>query len=166
MADTEELPPPQAPGKLLPILVITNLLATVGLIAALFLGLVPMGTAEPADDAAAEEVVEEIPPAIYESMDKPIVANFTADRQTRYLQLVVQFMTRSDEVVIEIRNHMPAIIDAIYVLLSQKDFGQLQTLDGREELRQEILGLTQNLLTEETGEPGVEGIYFTTFLVQ
>ncbi len=155
------------PGKLLTMLVAANLLITVAFVAMLVLKVGPFNLMpeEPMDEMA-EEMEEALPPPIYESMDKPVVVNFRSGSKERYLQLVVQFLTRSDETVLEIRKHMPAIVDGIYRQLGQTQFGELQTLDGREALRLAVLTLTQEILEKHTGETGVEEVFFTTFVFQ
>ncbi len=161
--------PPAAagPGKLLTILVGANLLITVAMVAMLVLKVGPFDLTPPMEgEEMAEEMEEELPPPIYESMDKPVVVNFRSGNKERYLQLVAQFLTRSDETVLEIRNHMPAIVDGIYRELGQTQFGELQTLEGREALRMSVLKLTQEVLEKHTGEPGVEEVFFTTFVFQ
>jgi len=160
-----ELSQSTSSGSRLPtILMILNLFATTGLIAALFMGLVPMG--QPDIEEGASEVEVELAPAIYESMDKPVVANFPGKGRPRYLQLVVQFMTRSEDSVLAIRTHMPAIIDAIYVLLAKTDYESLQTLEGREVLRTNVRDISRQILEKQTGDPGIEQVFFTTYLFQ
>ncbi len=165
--DGEAGAPAAGPGKLLTMLVAANLLITVGLVAMLVLKVGPFNLM-PAEESTemAEEMEEELPPPIYESMDKPVVVNFRSGSKERYLQLVAQFLTRSEDTVLEIRNHMPAIVDGIYRQLGQTQFAELQTLDGREALRMAVLKLTQEILEKHTGEPGVEEVFFTTFVFQ
>ncbi|MDJ0652719.1 MAG: flagellar basal body-associated FliL family protein [Xanthomonadales bacterium] len=152
-------------SMLLTILVGVNLLITVAVVAMVFLGIGPFA---PQPAAGTEVVVEAepLPPPMYESMDKPVIASVPAGDRTKYLQLVVQFMTRSDQTVLDIRTHMPAIVDAIYIQLSEYDHETLQTGEGRERLRQAILELSQSILERHTGEPGVEEVLFTTYVFQ
>lgn len=166
--DLDEGLPPARPGKMLTMLVAANLLITVALVALLVLGIGPFGHPEAADADTEEdeEIQEELRPAIYESMDKPIVANFRSDGRERYLQLVVQFMTRSDPTVLEIRKHMPAIVDAMYVELGKISIEELQSNEGREMLRQRIFDLTQAVLTKHAVEEGIEEVLFTTYVFQ
>lgn len=157
------------PGKLLTMLVAANFAVTL-IVVVLFVlrigpfDLTPPPAVEETTDAAMSE--DELPPPIYESMDKPIVANFKAGSRERYLQLVVQFMTRSDETVLAIRKHMPAIIDATYRELGTIRFEELQTNEGREALRQSVLGITRDVLERYTGDPGVDEVFFTTYVFQ
>ncbi len=158
--------PAAGPPKLLIMMVAANLLVTVALIALLALGIGPFGHPEAAPDEAEAEEVEELRPAIYESMDKPLIATFRGHDRERYLQLVVQFMTRSDKTVLEIRKHMPAIVDAIYVELGRFSIAELESNDGRETLRQRVFELTQSVLKKHSVEDGIEEVFFTTYVFQ
>lgn len=160
-------PAEAGPGKMLTMLVAANLLVTVVLVAGLALKIGPFNLMPPATEEEMEMDEEaELMPAIYESMDKPIVANFRTGSRERYLQLVAQFMTRNEQTVLDIRAHMPAIIDATYGELGQVRFSELQTNEGREALRQSVLALTREILEKHTGDPGVEEVFFTTFVFQ
>jgi flagellar FliL protein len=57
---------------------------------------------------------------------------------------------------------MPQIRDAILLLIGNKTFAELSDLQGKLQLRAEIIARLNKLLT--TGK--VKGIYFTEFVVQ
>ncbi|VAX05680.1 hypothetical protein MNBD_GAMMA19-792, partial [hydrothermal vent metagenome] len=38
--------------------------------------------------------------------------------------------------------------------------------EGKETLREEALEVVQQILEEETGDPGIEAVYFTSFVMQ
>ena len=156
------------PGKLLTMLVAANFAVTLIVVVLFVLRIGPFNLAPPpAEDEMPAELAEaELPPPIYESMDKPIVANFKAGSRERYLQLVIQFMTRSEKTVLDIRKHMPAIIDGTYRELGTIRFEELQTNEGREALRQSVLNITRDVLERYTGEPGVDEVFFTTYVFQ
>jgi flagellar FliL protein len=42
----------------------------------------------------------------------------------------------------------------------------LNTREGKEKLREETLEEVQKVLLEETGEPGVDNVFFTSFVMQ
>lgn len=157
--------PAKGGNKLLTAMVGMQLLMTLAIFALFALKAGPFA---PPPDPEAEEAAEEVPaePAIYESMDKPVVANFTHKGRERYLQLVAQFMTRSDETVLAIRQHMPVIVDHVYRLLATYDFETIQSLEGRERLRSSVLEVAQEVMRVNTGETGVEEVYFTTYVFQ
>ena len=52
------------------------------------------------------------------------------------------------------------------MLFSSQDPQALNTRDGKEKLRDETLSEVQKVLKRETGSPGVENVFFTSFVMQ
>jgi flagellar FliL protein len=52
------------------------------------------------------------------------------------------------------------------MLFGGTDSGDLRTREGKEKLRADVLAELQKILTDETGEPGVEQVFFTSFVMQ
>jgi flagellar FliL protein len=65
-----------------------------------------------------------------------------------------------------VRQHAPAIRNAYLFLMSNMRYADIATLAGKEQLRAEMREEAQAILIRNTGEPGVEEIYFTSFVVQ
>ena len=129
------------------------------------------------EELAAEEAVEpaapaevdftELEPAIYVPLDPPLLASFeTADGTTRYLQMSLQAMGRSQAAMDAVRQHAPAIRNAFLFLLSNHSYEDVATAAGKEQLRAEMLAEAQAILRRNIGEPGIEEIYFTSLVVQ
>jgi flagellar protein FliL len=127
-----------------------------------------------AADAAADAAVDSRPvdyasldPAIYVPLDPPLLANFEDDRgATRYLQLSLQAMGRDQEEMDAVRQHAPAIRNAFLFLMSTLSFADISSVEGKEKLRAEMLQEAQAILVRNTGKPGIEEIYFTSFVIQ
>jgi flagellar FliL protein len=62
--------------------------------------------------------------------------------------------------------HTPVIRNDLIMLLSGKTYEQLNTAEGKETTRQEMLDAIQSVLEDRTGDPGIESIYFTSFVMQ
>ena len=130
-----------------------------------------------ADEAAAEEVAaaaveedgedeEPIAPALYAALDPPFVVSFDAEDGARYLQLTLQAMARSEETVAAVKQHSPAIRNAVLFMLSGTELEKLSTQAGKEELRHSLLGATNEILAKNGVDPLVEELYFTSFVIQ
>ncbi|UCE77348.1 MAG: flagellar basal body-associated FliL family protein, partial [Gammaproteobacteria bacterium] len=65
-----------------------------------------------------------------------------------------------------IKEHRPAIRNNLVMLFSSQDPHALNTRDGKEKLRDETLSEVQKVLKQETGSPGVENVFFTSFVMQ
>lgn len=130
------------------------------------------GGEEAADDEDTEEGDEEdgeeegIMPAVYIPIDPAFVVNFASQGKARFLQITVEVMTRGAEVPDQVKLHMPAIRNNLVLLFSAQTFDSVSTLEGKEGLREEALEVIQEILEEETGDPGIEAVYFTSFVMQ
>ncbi len=105
-------------------------------------------------------------PPTYFAFEPPIVVNFQDPSGSRYLQITLEVMTYDPEVVTAIESHMPVLRNNLLLLLSAQSLESLSTLEGKQEMRADILAEIQAVLTERTGKAGVEEVYFTTFVMQ
>jgi flagellar FliL protein len=80
--------------------------------------------------------------------------------------VTVEVMTRNNQVEQQIRTHMPVIRNNLVLLFSSQTYEAVSTLEGKEALREEALTVIQKILEEETGDPGIEAVYFTSFVMQ
>ncbi|MDO3385053.1 flagellar basal body-associated FliL family protein [Gilvimarinus sp. SDUM040013] len=122
-----------------------------------------------AEGEAVEEVVEEEPeiqPAIYYPMKPEFTTNYEVRGRQRYMQLHVTLMLRDNTVVTDLELHMPALRNAVVMLLRNQDYEELQTAEGKELLRQQALLKIQDVLEDEIGQPGIEQVLFTNLVLQ
>ena len=106
-------------------------------------------------------------PAIYTPLDPPLVVSLIdSTGESRYLQLSVQAMARNQEVIDEIRVHAPALRNSFLFLISTRSYDDLATVEGKEQLRADMLTEAQTIMEENTGAPGLEELYFTSLVVQ
>ncbi|MBU2887229.1 flagellar basal body-associated FliL family protein [Gilvimarinus agarilyticus] len=120
-------------------------------------------------DEVAEEIEEEAPeiqPAIYYPMKPDFTTNYEVRGRQRYMQLHVTLMLRNNDVVAALELHMPALRNAMVMLLRNQDYQELQTAEGKELLRQQALLKIQQVLEKEIGEPGIEQVLFTNMVLQ
>ena len=62
--------------------------------------------------------------------------------------------------------HMPAVRNNVLMTLSTKTSDEVATLEGKEELRKEVLETVRKTMEEKTGKEGIEDLYFTKFVAQ
>lgn len=105
-------------------------------------------------------------PAVYMPIDPAFVVNFASQGKARFLQITVEVMTRDETVPDKVKLHMPVIRNNLMLLFSTQTYENVSTLEGKESLREEALEVVQQILEEETGDPGIEAIYFTSFVMQ
>ena len=111
-------------------------------------------------------VDEEMKAAVYLPIDPAFVVNFASQGKARFLQITVEVMTRDEAVPEKVKLHMPVIRNNLMLLFSTQTYETASTLEGKELLREEALEVVQQILEEETGDPGIEAIYFTSFVMQ
>ncbi len=118
-------------------------------------------------EGGEEEAAEpERKSAIYFPLKPPIIVNFQARGRQRFLQAELTLMARDNAVIEAVELHMPMIRNSLVMLFGGQIYEDMQTAEGKELLRQEALSEVQRLLEQETGNPGVEQILFTNFVMQ
>ncbi len=124
---------------------------------------------EAEEEFLAEQPIDfsELDPAIYTPLDPPLIVSlFDSAGTSRYLQLSVQAMSRDQDAIDDIRVHAPALRNSFLFLLSEWTFEDIATLEGKEQLRTQMLDEAQAIMEANTGEPAIEEIYFTSLVVQ
>jgi flagellar FliL protein len=105
-------------------------------------------------------------PAIYYPLTPAFVVNFEDKGRSRFLQAELTLLLRDAEVPAALDMHMPAIRNAMVMLLSSQQFETLQTAEGKDALREQALLKLQEVLQKEIGKPGVEQVLFVNFVMQ
>jgi len=80
----------------------------------------------------------------------------------RYLKVTMQLEVGNEEEKLLIENHNPQIRDIILLLLSSQSLKEINTMEGKLELKQALLSRMNQIL----GDGVVRRIYFTEFVVQ
>lgn len=122
--------------------------------------------AEAAETEQAEPMEPARQPAIYFPLKEKFVINYDVRGRQRFLQAEVNLMLRDEAVVKVLEQHLPRIRNDLIMLFSGQTFEDLQTPEGRELLRQDALRRVQTILEQEMGQPGVEQVLFTSFVMQ
>jgi len=119
--------------------------------------------AGPAEEEAAAAAAG---PVIYQPLEPPFVVNFSADSDVRFMQITLQVADRRQAVIDAVKEHSPAIRNALVLLFSSQDPEVLNTREGKENLRQQALEEIRKVLKEQTGKGELENLYFTSFVMQ
>lgn len=106
-------------------------------------------------------------PAIYLPLDPPLVVSFTDGAgRTRFMQLTLQAMSRSQKSIDNVRQHSPALRNAFLFLISKRSIDDLSTVDGKEQLREDMLQEARSIMRSNTGDDSIEELYFTSLVIQ
>jgi len=104
--------------------------------------------------------------ATYFPMTPAFVVNLSDADSSRFLQIDMEVLAKNVEVTDAVKLHMPQIRNSVLMLLSQQKFHDIDTREGKEALQAKVLAEIQRILTAETGKPGVDAVYFTSFVMQ
>ena len=123
------------------------------------------GGDEPEVAEGGEEMMkmEELPDPLYVSLNPAFMVTFKNGSSLRYLQTELSVMAFEEEVIKEIEMNRPAVRNKILMHISSQDYDMLESVDGREALRESVKIAVQETLRTELP---VEEIYFNTFVMQ
>lgn len=95
-----------------------------------------------------------------------VVTLQSTDDRRHYLQAFVEAKSRNPAVEESLKRHMPLVVARLNALFSSQSFEDLQSIEGKQALRSEATALVQSIMQEKIGDPGVETILFTNFVMQ
>jgi flagellar FliL protein len=105
--------------------------------------------------------------ALYYKFEPAFVVNFGGEGNSRYLQITLEAMSRSPEVVEALKANEPAIRNDLVLLFSSQQYDVLMSPEGKDALRQNTLESIRKVLAKEGTKPEeIEGVYFTSFVIQ
>ena len=104
--------------------------------------------------------------AIYHNMRPPYIINYLTGAKPRYLQAEFSIMARDAAVIEAVILHMPLIRSEVVAFLTEQNFVELQTQEGKEAVRRGIVELINETLTTNNERPGIEAALITNFVLQ
>ena len=104
--------------------------------------------------------------AIYLPLQPAFVVNLEDAEALRYMQVDLEVMARNPKSIEDAKTHMPRIRNSLLLLFGQQHAFELSTRAGKEALQAKALAEIQRVLKEETGSPGIEAVYFSSFVIQ
>jgi len=145
---------------------------------AYMLGLIPGGTVAEATAAApeaddhgegdhgADGTGGDDAESNYMAINPPFVVNFTHLGTLRFLQISLAVMYDNEQYIDRVAGQMPAIRNELILLLSDQKFEKLNTLEGKQELRGEMIAAINKRILHEQ-ESDVHGeVFITNFVMQ
>ncbi|MBT8099827.1 MAG: flagellar basal body-associated FliL family protein [Gammaproteobacteria bacterium] len=143
-------------------------IAVVMLVAGIFAGpaIKNMISPPPEDaEAVAEEPADD--PPLYTSLHPPLVVNFKDSLgDSHFMQITIEAMSRDQNEINAIREHVAAIRNALILLYSSANYEEVTTREGKQKMLSDGLAEVQRVMTEITGEPSAEALYFTGLVIQ
>jgi flagellar FliL protein len=103
---------------------------------------------------------------IYVPVKPAFVVNYGGPGKLKYLKLDISLRVKDTNSSNAARHHMPLIRDYLVRLFSRQTDEDIDTREGKEDIRIAALEGLQNLLLEEDGEQGITNLYFNNFVIQ
>ncbi|MEZ5542626.1 MAG: flagellar basal body-associated FliL family protein [Pseudomonadota bacterium] len=124
------------------------------------------GAPPDAEGEAGEEVAMSGKTPIYHGLDPDFVIAFQNPKKVRFLKASLEVVVYDQDVIDDLKLHMPAVRDAVLLLFSTQEEDNLLTVEGKEAFRAQILEKIRSTMERLTGRPGVEAVYFSNFVMQ
>lgn len=99
-------------------------------------------------------------------LNPPIIVNIMDGERIRHMQVIIEIKLVDPTNASKIDLHKGPIRHELILLLSSQDASTISTALGKEQLRKDALAATQKVLEELEGDPIVEALYFTNFIIQ
>jgi flagellar FliL protein len=114
------------------------------------------------EEAEGEVVQEEIQ---YVPLKPAFVTNYQ-DNRLRYFKADVTVKVRGNATADAIARHLPYIRHNLVMLFSAQSGEALNSMEGKQQLQQDAINQVVAALDEENETSQVEGILFTSFIVE
>ncbi len=104
----------------------------------------------------------------YVALQPAFIANFGVTEQghLKYVKAEISIRVSSQKAEMAARYHLPALRNSLVLLLSRQDEVTVTTGSGREAIREEALMELRAVLKAEEGQPYIDDLMFTNFVVQ
>jgi flagellar FliL protein len=118
-----------------------------------------------APDKEKEHKAEATKPPVFLPLEA-FVVNLQNDSGDKYLQVSMTLQVADEEQVNQIKLNNAQIRSRILMLLSSKDAEEILTSEGKEALIEEIIEQVKLPFTPKGSPQKVDGVFFTSFIVQ
>ncbi|MEZ8287526.1 flagellar basal body-associated protein FliL [Vibrio splendidus] len=160
----EEQDAPKGKSKLLLIIIAVIVLLLGGGGAAFFLMGSDDESAESASSIDVQSTASE--PVAYVNIPQPFLFNVTGDKKDRLVQIKAQMMVRGSKNEELARYHSPLVESTLLATFASATVDQLRSPTGRIELRNKATEDIKASLTQAVGQPVIEKVLFTDFVIQ
>lgn len=125
-------------------------------------GSAPAAMLEEGEQAPSKQTAK----PLLHSLDPSFVVNLLNERSTRFLQVDLQVMTYSDEVIGHLEDYQVRIRHELIMMFSGLSKDMINSLEGRKQIQRQTVDTVNAVLETETGVGGIEDAYFTKFVMQ
>lgn len=103
---------------------------------------------------------------LYLPLEPAFVVNFRDDESLRYLQVGVTLMSHDPDAINVAKGADPVLRDGLVALFSNQKFSIISDAAGRQKLQEQALVTVRKIVQARLGRPGIDALYFTSFVMQ
>ena len=103
---------------------------------------------------------------LYLPLEPAFVVNFRDDESLRYLQVGVTLMSHDPDAINVAKGADPVLRDGLVALFSNQKFSIISDPVGRQKLQEQALATVRKIVQARLGRPGIDALYFTSFVMQ
>jgi flagellar FliL protein len=122
-------------------------------------------TAEAQQQQEEKADAEKLPP-LYHTLQPVFVVNLPPGGDAKMLQVGVNIMVRQPELVDFLKLNDPMIRHQLLNIFSVQESATLRDRAGKEKLQAEVLAEIQRIVNENGGPGEIEGVFFSSFVMQ
>lgn len=100
------------------------------------------------------------------SIEPPFVVNIQSSDRSKFLQIKVEIMAKSNRALKAVEANIPLIKNDLITLFSSQTIEQVTTPQGKENLRKEAIKKVNAILEQESDGESVDTVLFTSFVMQ
>ena len=99
-------------------------------------------------------------------LSPPIIVNIMDGRYVRHMQVLIELKLTDKSKAPKLDLHKGPIRHELILMLSSQDAATISSAKGKEQLRKDALAAVQKVMQDLEGEPIIEALYFTNFIIQ
>jgi len=115
----------------------------------------------------AEETTEEEADGVrYIELKPALVTNYGGPGPLKYIKTEISLRVDTQHAYRLVRHHMPALRHALIMVLVRQTDETVDTMEGKEQIRQQSLTDLRQVMQQEEGDDYIEDVLFSSFFVQ
>lgn len=118
------------------------------------------------EEAGSGVTVEKKKPTTFIKIEPFTVNLQPEERKSHYLQVELSLKANETEVITAVENSKPEIRNQILLLLSSKKPSEINTLEGKQKLSQDIIQAIRSKIESESLQNDILDVLFTSFIIQ
>lgn len=105
-------------------------------------------------------------PAYFFTLYPDMLVNFTSDGRPAFLKLAIDVMSHDEKVIEAVEEYQAIVRNNLLAAFQEVDFDSSNRQQSIEQMRALALAEIRQVLANYHGNADVEGVYFTSFVVQ